>query len=135
MAVLPIAVPMPPQRSLRVLVVDDDPIQQRIAARLLRELGHSGALAGNGERALQILQQQPFDALLLDLNMPVLDGMATLATLRAQATEARAHPPVILVSGDDLAADWDYYRAAGATSYLQKPLDIRAVSDRLQRLG
>jgi CheY-like chemotaxis protein len=126
---------MPPQRTLRVLVVDDDPIQQRIAARLLRELGHSGALAGNGERALQILQQQSFDAILLDLNMPVLDGMATLAALRAQSTPARPHPPVVLVSGDDLQGNWDYYRAAGATAFLQKPLDIQAVSAQLQRLG
>jgi CheY-like chemotaxis protein len=126
---------MPSQRALRVLVVDDDPIQQRIAARLLRELGHSGALAGNGERALQILQQQPFDAILLDLNMPVLDGMATLAALRSQSIPAHAHPPVVLVSGDDLLSNWDYYRSAGATSYLQKPLDIHALSDRLQRLG
>jgi len=126
---------MPSQRTLRVLVVDDDPIQQRIAARLLRELGHSGALAGNGERALQILQQQLFDAILLDLNMPVLDGMATLAALRAQATAARPHPPVVLVSGDDLQATWAYYRAAGAISFLQKPLDIQAVSAQLQRLA
>lgn len=125
---------MPPQRTLRVLVVDDDPIQQRLAARLLRELGYSGALAGNGERALQILQQQPFDAILLDLNMPVLDGMATLAALRAQHA-ARPYPPVVLVSGDDLSANWDYYRAAGASFSLQKPLDIQALRTVLQRVG
>ncbi len=125
---------MPPQRILRVLVVDDDPIQQRLAARLLRELGYSGALAGHGERALQMLQQQPFDAMLLDLNMPVLDGMGTLAALRAQHNPVRPPPPVVLVSGDDLAGNWDYYRAAGAAAFLCKPLDIRALSTVLQRL-
>ncbi len=55
---------MQAQRSLRVLVTDDDPIQLRIAARLLRELGHSGALADNGQIALDMLERLPFDLML-----------------------------------------------------------------------
>ncbi len=119
---------------MRVLVTDDDPIQLRIAARLLRELGHSGALANNGQIALDMLERLPFDLMLLDLNMPVHDGLATLAGLRQRRERGQATLPVILVSGNDLAANWTYYRDAGASAYLVKPLDIKDLAAALQRL-
>lgn len=125
---------MQPKRSLRVLVADDDPIQLRLAARLLRELGHSGALANNGQIALDMMGRLPFDLLLLDLSMPVLDGLGTLAGLRERRARGEPTVPVILVSGNDLSTQWPYYRDAGASAYLTKPLDIRALSDALQRL-
>ncbi len=125
---------MTTQRPLRVLVTDDDPIQLRIAARLLRELGHSGALANNGQIALDMLERMPFDLMLLDLNMPVYDGLATLAGLRQRRERGQATLPVILVSGNDLADNWAYYRDAGASAYLVKPLDIKDLAAALQRL-
>ncbi len=123
---------MTTQRPLRVLVTDDDPIQLRIAARLLRELGHSGALANNGQIALDMLERMPFDLMLLDLNMPVYDGLATLAGLRQRRERGQATLPVILVSGNDLADNWAYYRDAGASGYLVKPLDLKALEAVLQ---
>lgn len=115
--------------SLRVLVVDDDPLQLRSAARLLRSLGHSGALAHRGAVALDLLAQQAFDVVLLDLRMPEMDGVETLQQLRPR------HPQlsVVLVSGDDLGVDWGYYSRAGADAFLTKPLDIEALSALLQR--
>lgn len=114
---------------LRLLVTDDDPIQLRAAARLLKTLGHTGALATQGQMALDLLERQNFDVMLLDLRMPVLDGLETLARLRPR------HPklPVVLVSGDDLGANWSFYREAGADAYLVKPLDIDTLSALLQR--
>lgn len=116
-------------RALRVLVTDDDPIQLRAAARLLRSIGHSGALANNGQKALELLDTQPFDLMLLDLRMPGLDGLETLTRLRPR------HPrlPVVLVSGDDLGTNWSFYRDAGADAYLTKPMDIDVLSSLLQR--
>lgn len=125
---------MQTRRSLRILVADDDPIQLRVAARLLRELGHTGALANNGQRALDMLSQQSFDLLLLDLNMPVLDGLATLAGLRERQARGQAVPPVILASGNDLAQSWSFYRDAGACAYLVKPLDVQSLDAALRRL-
>lgn len=114
---------------LRVLVVDDDPLQLRSAARLLRTLGHSGALAHRGAVALELLAQQVFDLMLLDLRMPEMDGVETLRQLR------RRWPglPVVLVSGDDLGADWPFYQQAGADAHLLKPLDVDVLSALLQR--
>lgn len=115
-------------RPLRLLVTDDDPIQLRAAARLLKTLGHTGALATQGQMALDLLERQTFDVMLLDLRMPVLDGLETLARLRPR------HPklPVVLVSGDDLGVNWSFYRDAGADAYLVKPLDIDSLSALLQ---
>ena len=120
--------------SLRILVVDDDPIQLRAAARVLRELGCAGALANRGEMALQLLDEQAFDAVLLDLRMPGLSGMETLAQLRVKKPAL----PVVFVSGDDLSVSWAYYEKAGANGCLTKPLDMEALSallGRLLRLG
>lgn len=116
-------------RPLRLLVTDDDPIQLRVAARLLKTLGHTGALATQGQMALDLLERQSFDLMLLDLRMPVLDGLETLERLRPR------HPklPVVLVSGDDLGANWSFYRDAGADAYLVKPLDIDSLSALLRR--
>ena len=116
-------------RPLRLLVTDDDPIQLRAAARLLKTLGHTGALATQGQMALDLLERQSFDLMLLDLRMPVMDGLETLTRLRPR------HPtlPVVLVSGDDLGVNWSFYRDAGADAYLVKPLDIEALSALLQR--
>lgn len=116
-------------RTLRLLVTDDDPIQLRAAARLLKTLGHTGSLATQGQMALDLLERQTFDLMLLDLRMPVLDGLETLGRLRPR------HPtlPVVLVSGDDLGSNWSFYRDAGADAYLVKPLDIDSLSALLQR--
>lgn len=116
-------------RPLRLLVTDDDPIQLRAAARLLKTLGHSGALATQGQMALDLLERQSFDLVLLDLRMPVLDGLETLGRLRPKYPTL----PVVLVSGDDLGTNWSFYRDAGADAYLTKPLDIDALSALLQR--
>lgn len=121
-------------RALRVLVADDDPIQLRLAARLLRSLGHSGALASNGRIALDLLDKQTFD-LLLDLQMPVLGGLETLAALKSRRERGASTVPVVLVSGDDLSHNWSFYRDAGAQAHLVKPLDIGSLGELLKRWG
>lgn len=116
-------------RALRLLVADDDPLQLRAAARMLKSLGHSGALAPHGEAALALLERQVFDVVLLDLRMPVLDGLETLARIRLGDNRL----PVVLVSGDDLSSEWDFYRRAGASACLMKPLAQVALQQVLSR--
>jgi CheY-like chemotaxis protein len=114
--------------ALRILVTDDDPIQLRAAARLLRSLGHTGALASSGQTALDLLSKQAFDVMLMDRRMPVLDGVETLKRLRPLYPRL----PVILVSGDDLGANWSFYQSVGADGYLIKPMDVDSLSSALQ---
>lgn len=126
--------PIHPASPLRVLVADDDPLCLRLAARLLRDLGHTGALVPNGQKALELLDQKPFDVLLLDLNMPVLDGLSTLAALRQREASGQRRIPVVLASGNDLGVDWDYYQRAGAAGYVVKPLSIDGLARSLASL-
>jgi CheY-like chemotaxis protein len=118
-------------RALRLLVTDDDPLQLRVAARLLKSIGHTGALANSGQMALDLLDRQSFDAVLLDLRMPVLDGLETLTRLRQRTRQL----PVVLISGDDIGVDWGYYRNAGADDYLLKPLALDALTRVLGRFA
>lgn len=116
-------------RPLRLLVADDDPLQLRAAARMLKSLGHSGALANHGAAALALLERQAFDVVLLDLRMPVLDGLETLGRIRRNDSWL----PVVLVSGDDLNSKWDFYQRAGASACLLKPMAQDALQQVLSR--
>lgn len=121
--------------ALRVLVVDDDALNLRIAARLLRDLGHSGALAADGEKALQLAQQQPFDLMLLDINMPKLSGEDTLRALRAQERRAGGKRlPVLMVSGHNGEQTRRHFLDLGASGFLEKPLDLPALQAALTQL-
>ncbi len=119
--------PASPLKPLQVLVADDDAINLRIAARLLRELGHHGALVSDGAKALRLLDERRFDLLLLDLNMPGFSGQDTLAALRRREGRGR-RLPVLIVSGHDDAGTRAHFLAAGADGFLAKPLEPQALA-------
>ena len=93
-----------PQRRLAVLVVEDDPINQIVAAGLLAQLGHSAAIAETGDAALDALGRSPFDLVLMDLHMPGLDGIETTKRLRGLADKQQAAVPVVALTADLAAA-------------------------------
>lgn len=121
-------------RSLRVLVADDNPVNLRLAAAVLRDLGHGGALVPDGLKALQALERQPFDLLLLDVNMPQMDGLAVLRHLRAQEQAGGPKLPIIMVTAHDQPSDRRAMLAAGADGYVAKPLDVQRLQSELQRV-
>ncbi|WP_233873017.1 response regulator [Paraburkholderia adhaesiva] len=103
----------------RVLVVDDDTMNLRFAARLLRDLGYSGALASDGHKALRLIDEQPFDLVLLDINMPGMNGQDTLKALRARPGKRL---PVLMVSGHGDDDTVRHFSSLGADGLLLKPL-------------
>ncbi|HLO93889.1 MAG TPA: ATP-binding protein, partial [Burkholderiaceae bacterium] len=109
--------------SLRVLLVEDHPVNQRLAAQLLQRWGHRVTLADNGERALALLADDRFDLVLMDMMMPVLDGLE--ATRRYRATEQGARTPIVALTAKAMKGDRDRCLAAGMDDYLSKPLDLR----------
>lgn len=121
--------------SLRVLVVDDDALNLRIAARLLQGLGHNGALATNGDRALQLVAEQTFHLMMLDINMPQgLSGLDTLTRLRRNEHSGGKRLPVLMVSGHHDESTRQFFTHAGADGFLSKPLDAVSLAGELQRL-
>ena len=121
-------------RPLRVLVADDNPVNLRVATRVLRDMGHSGVLVTDGEKALKALDAQTFDVCLFDVTMPVLDGLSAVAELRKREQAGRRKTPVIMVTAFDLPSDRTRMMANGADGYVAKPLEREALQAELDRL-
>ncbi len=121
-------------RPLRVLVADDNPVNLRVATRVLRDMGHSGVLVTDGEKALKALEAQTFDVALMDVTMPTLDGLSTVAVIRERERQGRKKMPVIMVTAFDLPSDRARMLAAGADGYLAKPLERGALEAELLRV-
>jgi CheY-like chemotaxis protein len=114
----------------RVLVVDDSGVNRRLLAAALTELGHEVHSAENGRRALELLRGGGFDVVLLDLIMPVMDGYATLAEIKADPR--LDHLPVIMVSAVPELETVVRCIELGATDYLPKPFSAAVLRARLR---
>jgi len=110
--------------SLDVLLVEDDRINQVTASRFLVKWGHRVTVASNGQEALDRLRDKTFDVVLMDMQMPVLDGLSTVRILRGDPDFARcASVPVVALTAHAMKGDRERYLAEGLDGYLAKPLD------------
>jgi CheY-like chemotaxis protein len=105
----------------KILIADDDPIYRDIAAETLSSKGHIVTLAADGGEAIALLEATQFDAAIIDLTMPVADGVTVIETLRKGGLNATI--PVIVITGHDDAVAVERAYLAGATSFLTKPLN------------
>jgi hypothetical protein len=125
----------PPAASLRpaldILLVEDHPVNQKLALNLLDKWGHRTLLAGNGQEALDILCQRRFDIVLMDMQMPVMDGIE--ATRRFRAREQGRRTPIVAMTANAMAADRDACLAAGMDDYLAKPIKFADLQAMLER--
>ncbi len=121
-------------RSLKVLVADDNPVNQKIMIGLLRNLGHTGVVVSDGEKVLRCLAQLSFDAILLDVQMPIMDGLKALAAIRAGEKSGKPHVPVIMVTANDLPEDRLRFQRKGADGYVSKPVGQLALQQELARV-
>ncbi len=117
-----------PARPLKVLIAEDNIINQRLAVTMLKTLGHTGVVVGDGQKALQCLSKLQFDVLLLDVMMPNLDGLQTLAAIRAQEATSGKHLPIIMATAHNEPGDAARLKRAGADGYIAKPLELDALS-------
>lgn len=116
----------------RVLLVEDNPTNQIVARLLLDAMGCSVEVAGDGQVALQQLDQHDYDVLLMDCEMPVLDGFATTAAIRRR-DDHKARLPIIAVTAQAMAGDRERCLAAGMNDYLSKPITEAGLAAVLQR--
>ena len=121
-------------RRLRVLVAEDHPINLKYIHILLEQMGHDAVFCENGQEALQLLQREPFDVVLLDYHMPVLDGLATTQAVRASDGPNR-DVKIILVTADVVNDTRRKAQEAGVNEFTTKPLQASDLRRALIRCG
>nr|WP_238583107.1 response regulator [Aeromonas salmonicida] len=129
----------PPQPShsyrfdgLRILLAEDNELNQQVAMELLRAVGADVSIAGNGAIALKMAEQQPYDLILMDMQMPVMDGLAATRQLREQEG-AGQHIPILAMTANVMAGDRERCLAAGMDDHIAKPIDPDKLYAALQR--
>lgn len=120
---------LPSQAS--VLVVEDNRANQIVVAGMLERLGLQTALASGGHEAIELLRQQRFDLILMDCNMPDMDGFQTTATIRGMTDNPASRTPIIAMTANVQEGDAERCLAAGMDDYLPKPLKLSALRDKL----
>jgi signal transduction histidine kinase/CheY-like chemotaxis protein len=136
----PAATVNPPmrRRPLRILLAEDNAVNQIVATRILEKIGHSVVRASNGEEALALFSRETFDAILMDVQMPVLDGLMATRRIREREAETKSHVPVIALTARAMQEDESICIGAGMDAYLSKPLqpdDLMRTLDELTQDG
>ena len=111
-----------PSASLRVLLVEDNRVNQRLATRLLEKRGHSVVLAADGREALAALEKESFDLVLMDLQMPEMDGFEATAAIRKMERDSGNHLPIVALTAHAMKGDREKCLAGGMDGYLTKPI-------------
>jgi len=116
-----------------VLLVEDNFVNQKVAVRFLERLGCTVEVASNGAEGVAACQQRQFDIVLMDLQMPVMDGMT--ATRMIRASESSGHIPVIALTANAMTGDRELCEAAGMDGYLTKPIEVERLRNILTKFG
>lgn len=120
--------------NLRVLVAEDNPVNRQVATGLLENFGHRVSVAQNGEVACDLHENEHFDLVLMDMQMPVMDGYAAIATIR-ERENSQTRIPIIAVTADAMKGDREKCLAVGADEYVAKPIDPVELRQKIEALA
>ncbi|WP_308985109.1 response regulator [Thalassobacterium sedimentorum] len=116
--------------SLRVLLVEDNPINQDLAFRRLEKLGHSVTLAENGHQAVDLVQKRSFDCILMDIQMPGMDGFEATRIIRAYEAECKLPPQyIVAMTAHAMKGDRELCLEAGMNNYIPKPFRVEILKE------
>jgi PAS domain S-box-containing protein len=115
------------RRPLRILLAEDNLINQRLAVALLRKGGHTVVMAANGKQALAALEREAFDLMFMDIQMPEMGGLEAAAHIRAHEQQTGKHLPIIAMTAYAMKGDRDRCLAAGMDGYVSKPITAQAL--------
>jgi PAS domain S-box-containing protein len=113
----------PPVRALRILVAEDNTVNQQLVTRILERRGHTVAVAAHGRQAVEAAALGSFDVVLMDVQMPEMDGFEATAAIRAQERTSGRHVPIVALTAHAMKGDEERCARAGMDAYLAKPLD------------
>jgi PAS domain S-box-containing protein len=117
---------------LRILLAEDNLVNQKVASRLLENQGHMVVVAGDGAQALDTLEKQSFDLVLMDAQMPVMDGFETTAAIRRLEENTRAHIPIIAMTAHAMVGDRQRCLRAGMDGYIAKPVHAHELFETIE---
>ncbi|MGC1273759.1 MAG: response regulator [Planctomycetaceae bacterium] len=120
--------------GLRILLAEDSPVNQRLALGLLKKWGHVVTVANNGREALERLAEQTFDVVLMDVQMPEMDGLEATAALRDRERTSGGHVPVIAMTAHAMQGDRERCLASGMDGYVAKPIRREELQAALQQV-
>ncbi|MBB5059294.1 signal transduction histidine kinase/DNA-binding response OmpR family regulator/ligand-binding sensor domain-containing protein [Granulicella aggregans] len=109
--------------ELRILLAEDNQVNQAVATRLLHKMGHTFAIANNGKEALSLLTTRTFDLVLMDIQMPEMDGIEATSRIRQEERGTSNHIPVIAMTAHAMKGDRERCLAAGMDEYVSKPIN------------
>ena len=124
----------PPRRSLNILVAEDNDVNQILISALLERMGHLVHLVANGQLAVEAVRRGDYDAVLMDLQMPGMDGMEATHAIRA-LDDHRAAVPIIAMTANAFEEDRRACLAAGMDDYVAKPIDVDQLARAIGRVG
>ncbi|MHB0968356.1 MAG: hybrid sensor histidine kinase/response regulator [Thermoanaerobaculia bacterium] len=119
---------------LEVLVAEDNVVNQEVLLGFLKRRGHKPTVANNGNEVLELTRQHQFDAILMDVQMPEVDGLQAATIIRAREKEGGGHVPIIAITAHAMKADRERCLAAGMDAYLAKPIDPAQLFEIFDRL-
>lgn len=111
------------ERKLRVLLAEDTAANQKLVTAILKKRGHSVGVVHNGRDAIEMLQSNDFDLVLMDVQMPVMDGLQATAAIRALGKQSQSQIPIIAMTAHTMPGDQERCLAAGMDAYLSKPIN------------
>jgi len=124
----------PDEGRWRVMVVEDVPSQQKLLMTVLQKAGHQVSGADSGAGAMDLFQKQPFDIVLMDVQMPGMNGLDAMRAIRACETGTEKHVVIVAVTAHALPGDAERCLAAGADAYLRKPVRLVEMMGLLKQL-
>ncbi len=123
-----------PSRSLKILVAEDTAFNQKFIQRLLDRWNHKISLVGNGREALEALKNESFDIVLMDVQMPQLNGLEATKAIRIDEQQSKNHIPIIAMTAHAIKGDRERCLEAGMDEYISKPIDSDKLFDAIEKL-
>src|SRR5947209_1638566 len=119
---------------LRILLAEDNTVNQKLALRILERMGYRADVVANGLEVLEALQRQHYDVILMDVQMPEMDGLEASRVIH-EGWPAEQRPRIVAMTANAMQGDREERLAAGMDGYLTKPIEIKALQESLERVG
>jgi PAS domain S-box-containing protein len=122
------------QAKLRILLAEDNIVNQRLTSRLLEKMGHTVTIAGNGQIALRLLDEEDFDLVAMDMQMPIMDGLEATEKIRASEKKTGRHVAIVAMTANAFEEDRERCRQAGMDGYIAKPVSSKSIEMEIRRV-